>query len=752
MLYLRIKQRRKSEVENLSQLEGAEQWPGKQSQSLFGRHLRMDRLLAWLSAHGGAVGLGVGVAVAGGAAYAVYRSRHGADSRPNDDNFTTGSVSSTPLAPSVPSATFAAAANLATDGGSSQTHGVVASSTASSLSPAPQQAIVGGARPVHALSQERGGASTGRLAAAVSSLPLPPAIASIADAAASALESAAQPVWAGLTSVASSLTPSQIALLLVLCLAIVSVYAAGLLLAVLPAATSSRAAPVGWALVGFAAATAHARSGGDAAAGLGAAGAGAPAVAVGGAGAPSRGGAAAHGGAGAPSAAQPAKAAAAAPLPLPSSRAASASSSAAAAPAATPASSAAAASAHAGAAAMPAAADSDGQAASAAPADSSVVDGAAPAAAVAEGAAASATSAADVEAAAPEASVAETVPPVAAPSSASTAADASAGSASSRLFARLALYVGAIDALDTQADAGTGSDVDTAHALGSRSLAAAQAYSSGASEAGAASALAALPELPAGTRTAPAHESEAAAARYARIYPPLPPSGAAYVAALRWRLARNRLLKGGAVASGKATVAGGAGAGAGAKPGPDAVAASKPIFQEGLDHALATIAAQETCADGHKFASILYAKAARDTKEQISFAYRIRDHGRRCLELRPDDSVAGLVLGTWCYEVAGLGWLMRQAAAALYGTPPTSSYEEALRYLHQSEDAAAAPGGVGVMMSCRLKIAQSYWQLGRKDEAKRWTALALAVPVSPAEDPADVAALAALASKLGLKA
>lgn len=398
---------------------------------------------------------------------------------------------------------------------------------------------------------------------------------------------------------------------------------------------------------------------------------------------------------------------------------------------------------------MPAAAATEGQAPGPASADSTAAGSAAPAAA--DEAAAASASASDAEVT-PAVAVAEAVPPAAAPASASSATDASVGSASTQLFARLALYIGAIDALDTQADAGTGSGVETAHALGSRALTAAQAYTSDASEAGAAAALAALPELPAGTRTAPAHESEAAAARYARVYPPLPPSGAAYVAALRWRLARNRLLKGGAVASGKASAAGGAGAGTAGKPGPEAAAASKPIFQEGLDHALAAIAAQETCADGHKFASILYAKAARDTKEQISFAYRIRDHGRRCLELRPDDSVAGLVLGTWCYEVAGLGWLMRQAAAALYGTPPTSSYEEALRYLHQSEDAATAPGGVGAMMSCRLKIAQSYWQLGRKDEAKRWTGAALAVPVSAAEDPADVAALAALASKLGVKA
>lgn len=728
----------------------------------------MDRLLGWLSAHGGAVGLGLGLAAAGGAAYAVYRSRQSSEEASNHSTAATGSTSVILPAGSISSDRNSTPANLVA-GGSARADSSAVLPAAGDQRTATVTTSAVGSRTGQAAAVDRNGGDTRPLSAALSALPLPPALSSAVNTAAGVLESAAQPVWAGITSVASSLTPSQVALLLVLCLAIVSVYAASLLLAVLPAASSSRAAPVGWALVGFAAATAQARSGGlgDAGAGAAVGAAGAPAIAVGGAGAPSASGA------GAPAVALPVKASAAAPLPSsrPAAAAAAAplsSSSATSAPvssaaaAAVPVSSRSAPSAgtaDAGPSTARAAADAAASAAGEGASASSASSAAEPsqaamstAAAEHEGTAAAAAAAVDGAASPPfvasNANAEEASSAVGAAAPVAAAAQAAAEGAAGRLFARLVAYVGAVDALDTKADAGTGSDVDHAHALATRALAAAQTLTGDASDAGASAALAALPELPAGTRTAPAHENEAAAARYARTYPPLPPVAAAHVAALRWRLARNRLLKGGAVASGKS---GTAGAGA-AKAGPEAVAASKPIFQEGLEHALAAIAAQETCADGHKFASILYAKAARDTKEQISFAYRIRDHGRRCLELRPDDSVAGLVLGTWCYEVAGLGWLMRQAAAALYGTPPTSTYEEALRYLHQSEDAATAPGGVGAMMSCRLKIAQSYWQLGRKDEAKRWTAAALALPVSPAEDPADVAALAALASKLGVKA
>ena len=38
-------------------------------------------------------------------------------------------------------------------------------------------------------------------------------------------------------------------------------------------------------------------------------------------------------------------------------------------------------------------------------------------------------------------------------------------------------------------------------------------------------------------------------------------------------------------------------------------------------------------------------------------------------------------LATPCLQVAGVSWLEKKAAAALFGSPPESSYEEALESL-----------------------------------------------------------------------
>eukprot|EP01059_Diplonema_ambulator_P035681 TRINITY_DN850_c0_g1_i1.p1 TRINITY_DN850_c0_g1~~TRINITY_DN850_c0_g1_i1.p1 ORF type:complete len:102 (+),score=27.18 TRINITY_DN850_c0_g1_i1:188-493(+) len=42
-------------------------------------------------------------------------------------------------------------------------------------------------------------------------------------------------------------------------------------------------------------------------------------------------------------------------------------------------------------------------------------------------------------------------------------------------------------------------------------------------------------------------------------------------------------------------------------------------------------------------------------------------------------------MGAWCHGVAKISWIERKAAAALFGTPPTSTLEEALEYLKRAD-------------------------------------------------------------------
>jgi hypothetical protein len=257
------------------------------------------------------------------------------------------------------------------------------------------------------------------------------------------------------------------------------------------------------------------------------------------------------------------------------------------------------------------------------------------------------------------------------------------------LFDRLAAYVAVCDACQK-----AGLTEEAGRVCRSALEAAARLHGLGRSPAPATvqGILASLPDLATTAPSLPqtvAHDSPAAAARYARDFPTPPHDAGRFLAAFEWRMARYQFLVAGALLK------------AGAKE-----EVYKASFGAGLQHALRSLALHDADCDAHKYASILYAKAAKDTKEQISFAYKIREHSERALALRPDDPVLAHVLGVWHYEVAGLSWLMRKAASALYGTPPTSTYEEALRHLTQAETASAAPGSTGPMMATRLKIAQ----------------------------------------------
>jgi len=240
-----------------------------------------------------------------------------------------------------------------------------------------------------------------------------------------------------------------------------------------------------------------------------------------------------------------------------------------------------------------------------------------------------------------------------------------------------------------------------------------------------------LPPLPADALAVP-HESPAAAAARGRCYPPVPACGRQLAAAARWRLARSALVRGAAqLKAGAATDA-------------------RATWAAGLALAGSALALHEACPDAHKYAGILAAKAAADTRARIAAGHAIRDHTARALALRPADPVLAHVMGVWCYEVANLGWVQRQVAAALFGAPPVSSFADALRWLRRSEDLASQPGGSGPMLCTRLKLAQAHFASGDVTQARDWITRSLQLQPGVADDAEDVAAQRALAAKLGV--
>ncbi|XP_061458629.1 regulator of microtubule dynamics protein 1 isoform X3 [Rhineura floridana] len=58
----------------------------------------------------------------------------------------------------------------------------------------------------------------------------------------------------------------------------------------------------------------------------------------------------------------------------------------------------------------------------------------------------------------------------------------------------------------------------------------------------------------------------------------------------------------------------------------------------------------------------------------------------KAVELNPKDATSLHLMGIWCYTFAEMPWYQSKIAAVLFSTPPSSTYEEALRYFQKAED------------------------------------------------------------------
>ncbi|KAL3669945.1 hypothetical protein V7S43_005319 [Phytophthora oleae] len=101
------------------------------------------------------------------------------------------------------------------------------------------------------------------------------------------------------------------------------------------------------------------------------------------------------------------------------------------------------------------------------------------------------------------------------------------------------------------------------------------------------------------------------------------------------------------------------------------------------------------------------------------------------------------LLGRWCIAIADLTWLERKAAALLFGKPPESSYDEALKFLLKADEVATE-----VWKERLLAIAQVYHKKKDYPAARTWVHKALALPTGLEEDEISHEKAQALLKKL----
>nr|XP_047901821.1 regulator of microtubule dynamics protein 1 isoform X1 [Anser cygnoides] len=118
-----------------------------------------------------------------------------------------------------------------------------------------------------------------------------------------------------------------------------------------------------------------------------------------------------------------------------------------------------------------------------------------------------------------------------------------------------------------------------------------------------------------------------------------------------------------------------------------------------------------------------YAKKALEKNESNFAAHK------RAIELNPKDATSIHLMGIWCYSFAEMPWYQRKIAAMLFATPPTSTYQEALRYFHMAEE--ADPNFYSKNL---LFLGKAYLKLNNKKMALLWLSKAKDYPAHTEED------------------
>ncbi|EDQ85949.1 uncharacterized protein MONBRDRAFT_33982 [Monosiga brevicollis MX1] len=157
----------------------------------------------------------------------------------------------------------------------------------------------------------------------------------------------------------------------------------------------------------------------------------------------------------------------------------------------------------------------------------------------------------------------------------------------------------------------------------------------------------------------------------------------------------------------------------------------KRLIYEGYAAAERAVVYAPQVSAAHKWMAIMISDVGdfEGLKAKLLKSYTMKEHFQKAIELNPKDATSRHLLGVWCFSFADLPWYQRKAAAAVFATPPSSTYEEALANFEQAE--ATEPG---FYTKNAYYLGLTYARLGRKEEARRWLETCLEMPANNADD------------------
>lgn len=133
----------------------------------------------------------------------------------------------------------------------------------------------------------------------------------------------------------------------------------------------------------------------------------------------------------------------------------------------------------------------------------------------------------------------------------------------------------------------------------------------------------------------------------------------------------------------------------------------------------------------HKwYAILLDAKSNLDgIKERVSQLENVKKHMQRAIDLNPEDPTSRYILGEFAFGLADLPWYQRKVVSAIFATPPTGTYEEALENFFKAESLDADFYSMN-----KLMIGKCYYQMKDNEKAREYLTKAANVNVANEDD------------------
>ncbi|XP_042748458.1 regulator of microtubule dynamics protein 2 isoform X2 [Lagopus leucura] len=150
----------------------------------------------------------------------------------------------------------------------------------------------------------------------------------------------------------------------------------------------------------------------------------------------------------------------------------------------------------------------------------------------------------------------------------------------------------------------------------------------------------------------------------------------------------------------------------------------KKYVSDGKAKAEKAVQLDAMSAESHQWFAIMcgYMSQFDSVQNKIRNGYLFKEHLDKAIELKPQDPLLYYLNGRWCYSVSQLSWLEKKVATALFGTPPTSTVDEALQNFLKAEE--MHPG----YSKCNyVYLAKCYKDLGQKTNALRYCESALSI-------------------------